>query len=271
MFIMNFKELAIHPEFVDFHLRMLIKMKQSKFSGSIIGLDFKDNKLLSIKFYYVFFEKTDINEDFPIPELKDQYNKYIHYASSNLNSIFSPGCGLTFALKFDFNLEVSKGIFFRIDADNKDLINNVSTLYSEFNFLPEDFEKGLGIFLYARKGKLSENKYIYLKNTKKMEIWDDQYDIPFSKAETIEINNANSSEKKQKFLTIKTGKETTEPFLNKMPEIILKTIKDWDVNLWSKAINPNSEVYSVYLFNKPLFYDPENDLIQIFLNKITKK
>lgn len=257
-------------EFIKFHKQQIDLMKNSNQSGTCIGINFKDGNILSIKFYYVFLEKFSFKKPFPIPELQDGYKKLIDKAAKNISDISLPGCGLTFAIKFDFNLNSTKGLFFRINQDNTALIDNVISNYPEINFNKNEFENGYGVFLTTKGNVISESNYIYLSNTDRLKCWEEKFDISFSGAGTVEINNANSKKRNQKFLLIHEKNKISDQFYSKIPKIVREVINNWDINLWSPAVNPTTEIYSIYIFSKPLTYSPENDLIEVFFNRVNK-
>lgn len=265
---MDLEQLNINPEFLEFHQKLTALMDASNHSGACIGFNFKGETITSIKLYYVFFEKFDLKKPFPIPELKEKYMRLISKASKNINDISSPGCGLTFAIKFDSNLNSTKGLFFRIDDDNSRLTDNIVLNYPEINFKKDDFENGYGVFLTTKENTVSENNYIYLKNTQLLKSWETKYDIDFSNAGTIEINNANSPKRDQKFLLIHEKTKISNQFYSKIPKVIRKSIENWDVNVWCPAINPSTDSYSIYLFSEPVVHSTENNFISTFFKRV---
>lgn len=241
----NFDIILANPEFIDFNKKMLELGKVMEMNHTMVGFNFKNKQIISTKFYYVFFGKGDIQGMFPILELEKDYKNLLNKKSNyHLTTQYTPGGGITFVVKFDKLLNSTKGFYFRLDVDNRDLINNVVNLYPELNFNINDFENGYGQYVLYDNKSVKFNEYLYLRNTNKIK---DTNEIPFSLAKTIELSSSKSINRKEnKFIAIGGHEIVNDNFFDQMPNELKKADKS---NWVCPAINFETGVRSIYYFN----------------------
>ena len=169
--IYDFDSLLTNKEFEAFNSKMFELDKINKMNHTMIGFNYNIEQIISTKFYYTFYSDSNIDKSFPIPELNEVY-KNVHLKISNyhLKEKFVPGGGITFVIKFDNSFNVTRGFFFRVNDDNRKLINNLIRLYPELNFTLDDFENGFGQYVLINKNGIEYNEYLYLKNNEISEI-----------------------------------------------------------------------------------------------------
>lgn len=246
---MDIEKLFYNSYFLSFHNLM------SELSGimnySYIGFNYSEEKVISVKFYYVFFENIDFQGRFPIPELENIYKKMINDSSVyHLTTPFTPGGGCTFTIKFDFDETITKAFFFRVKNNNSEIVHNIQKLYPIFSFNTSDFEDGYGQYVLWKNGDCIKNEYLYLTNSGRIHAIETKYGIHFSKTPCTEISSAGDVASSQKFIALGGDNLMSEAFLDKIPCSIRNIVKGLNVELCCPAVNPSKEEFTIYAYSK---------------------
>lgn len=245
----NFNTILEQQSFRDFNNAIIGLGKIAPLNHTMIGYNFKEQKILSTKFYYVFYDNGKlVKKGFPIPILEKLFNDLLQKQSTtHLTTKNLFGGGITLTIKFDKELNPTQGFYFRVSENNNLLVENITRMYPEFNFERNDFEDGYGQYVLFKNNNIVLNEYLYLRNTSKIP---NSNGIAFSKTNAIEISSANSNYKsEQKFIAFGNNTLFNEKFLAPMP----LHIKNSDPNkMFCPAININNHICSIYLLDRVL-------------------
>lgn len=239
----NFNRILNDSEFIDFNKKMDVFRDILYLNHTMVGFNYTKDKILSTKFYYVFYGELPSSDYFPIKELKDDYKSILpYYSKRHLLTKYLPGGGLTFTIKFDVLNRVSQGFFMRVDRDNSKLISRAKELYSQFHLDDNDFENGYGQYVMLHQDFKEYNQYVYLKSGDKLA---NLYDIPFEKADAVEMSSimTNNDSKPSKIIAIGNSHLVTDSFYHNMPDDLLNL---GCKNLVCPAIDTYSNQYSIY-------------------------
>lgn len=239
-------------DFIEFDTKMKAILNLN-LSHSMLGFNFKNKKITSTKFYYVFYGDLMNFNKFPIPELEDIYMNVMKNRSDyHLQTKHSLGGGLTFVIKFDEELNITKGFYFRVKSENRLFLENTMDLYSHYAIEFDDFESGYGQYVLFKDSKIEKNEYLYLNNVSKIK---DTQNIYFSKAKAIEISSAGDRNiKTKKFIALGGNETIGNDFYASLPSELVKfNKKDWVC----PAINLDSGQQSLYYFNKYVQFSPK--------------
>lgn len=266
---MKFKDIANHGALIEFNQLMWTLKNNLQPNYSFVGLNYKDEEISSIKFYYVFF--NHFSEPFVISELKEIYDRHIKDVSENhLTKPLLPGAGITITIKFDSQMNITKGVFFRVNLENQIFKRNVIESFSEYNFTDDDFEDGFGQYLLIKNGKITTNEYVYLKNVQKIEEIGEQVGINFLESNAVEISSAASKDCcDSKFIALGGSNLIQERFRNSIPKKITNVFNSDELQYCCPAIHPCEEMYSVYVFGKNILHQNSTNPIDYFLKKMT--
>lgn len=267
------KEIINSDTFKEFHIKMTSNIEVEKLSFSYLGINYKGNRIISYKFYYVFFGLESIVY-FPIPELEDYFFQYRSaFSSVHINTQVGVGNGITFTIKFDVNLNVSKGVYFRV-VESSD--NYIKLFLSKINLSIDDyidfFDRNSHLkYLAIGQNGINTRNYIYCHTPSHFNQFDNISDIPFSNSDYIEIST--DWEDSEQFdnmrfislLTLPTQIKRIEDSQEEVKEIIYKLnldlINDSNV-LLLHGYYIFKNIKSVFIFQKNLH---EIDLISNIL------
>jgi hypothetical protein len=266
---MKFKDIANHGALIEFNQLMWTLKNNLHPNYSFVGLNYKGEEISSIKFYYVFF--NNFSEPFVISELKEIYEQHIKDVSEkHLTKPLLPGAGITITIKFDAQMNITKGVFFRVNLENQIFKNNVIKSFSKYNFTDDDFEDGYGQYLLIKNGKITTNEYVYLKNMQKIEAFGEKTGIHFLEAKAVEISSSASKDCcDSKFIALGGSNLIHKRFRNMIPKKITNVFNSDELQYCCPAIHPCEEMYSVYVFGKNILHQDSTNPIDYFIKKMT--
>lgn len=247
----SLQEIVKSPSFVDFNVKMKSLSLDTDLNHTMIGFNYRNNQIISTKFYYVFYEDLALDCLFPIMELKEYYKKYIEQRSEfHFKTKLTSGGGLTFTIKYDEQLNVTRGFFFRLTNNNETFVNRLIRLYPEFNFNSADFESGYGQYVLYNQEGVKTSEYLYLKSTEKLVSIEDKYGISLSETNCIEISSARENNTADhKFIAMGGAPVMKENFKKNIPESIKNIITGTELQFCCPAFT-NEEKYSIYIIGK---------------------
>ncbi len=225
----------------------------SKNSYSYIGINYHDQSVLSLKFYYVFFDIIQFKNHFPIENLKIDFDEYINDASDMVYEPRSNGGGLTIVIKFNQNADKAVGFYLRCNGDNSQYVSNIINCYPELNLNKNDFESGFGRYVMFQNELKENNIYLYLKPNLKLATLENQYGIAYSKSRGIEISCANSMNiNKHKFIALGGAELMSNDFIAKIPDTFKQLAKSLNSVLICPAMNKNGSIFTSYIYNNSI-------------------
>ncbi len=239
----NYNSFLKKDEFIEFYNKMIEFEKVMLLNHTMVGFNYTKNEILSTKFYFVFYGDLPLSNYFPIKELKEDYKSILpYYSKKHLSTKYLPGGGLTLTIKFDAMNKVSKGFYVRVERDNSDLLNRAKKIYSQYHIEDNDFENGYGQYVMLHQDFKEYNQYVYLKSGDKLA---NLYDIPFEKADAVEMSSimTNNDSKPSKIIAIGNSHLVTDSFYHNMPDDLLNL---GCKNLVCPAIDTYSNQYSIY-------------------------
>lgn len=217
----------------------------------MIGYNFNDNGISSIKFYFVFFSNYFIfsKDNFPIPRLREKFEEYYTIKHDYfLKNKFTAGGGLTFTIKFNENGDIKEGFYFRNQSENSKLIQNIIDLYPKLDIHFADFEAGYGNYVLLQNDKILESKYIYLNNTTKLYPLQKESGILYTQCSSVEISSADIKENnKQKFIALSLDNLIDQSFMNIIPDSISSYAFQNKARLICPATSIKRDINSIYL------------------------
>jgi hypothetical protein len=257
--VQDIEDIVKSSIFIDFQKSMVQFSDKIKINHTMLGFNFMKNEISSIKFYYVFFGKLPAAEFFPIPELQNEYDQLISISSEkHLINKYLAGGGLTLTIKFDDKNNASKGFFLRLESDNSRLKANAKKIYGQFHLEDEDFEDGFGQYIMLKGNQIEKSRYMYLKNTGKIQRL---YDIPFDISTAIELSAIETNgTKESKLIAIGTSEMITDEFYRSMPKTIQKLNRS---NLVCPSINLHTKEHSIYYFSMCMSKDGFKNLFSL--------
>jgi len=230
---------------------------------SYIGINYNRNDILSLKFYYVFFESTKLRVNFPIKELANEFELALKNIPRQAFLFGSNGGGITLTFKVNSIGNNSIGFYLRQNGRNEKYVSNIISLYPELNLNESDFEDGFGQYYLLNDNIKEEKQYVYLKPTSKLILLENKYGINYSNARGVEISSANSSKIfEHKFIALGGQELFNDTFVNNVPEEFLKIIND----LKSKMICPATTIDNS--INTCYTYKSNCNLVIDFLNEL---
>jgi hypothetical protein len=264
---MKFKDISNHSALIEFNQLMESLKNETRPNYSCVGFNYKGEEISSVKFYYVFFNHLSI--PFVIPELKETYVQHIKDVSEkHLSTPLLPGAGLTFTIKFDAQMNITKGVFFRVDRNNQSLKDNFIHIFSEYDFDNSDFCDGYGQYLLFKNGKISTSEYLYLHNFQKIEQLGKEFGIRFSDSDMVEISSSGTSDRKNiKFIAIGGSQLIDDCFYNRIPQKIRNLFNSDNLQYCCPAINSIDQTLSVYVYGKKILERDSINPIEYFFKK----
>lgn len=214
---------------------------------SYFGINFNNNEVTSIKFYYVFFDPLIFKLQFPILELKENFEKSISHSSEHVLQYLVSGGGITLTIKFDRHGEASMGYYFRKNGNNEMFISNILDCYPNYKLEREDFESGFGEYVMLSKGRTARSEYIYLENKIKFSKFHEETGINYKLANCIEISSANIKiPNSHKFIAIGGTELFGDSFKKNIPTEFTQLTNKIGAQLICPATFLNREKYSCY-------------------------
>lgn len=245
------------PSFQEFHGLMRNLSNKMELNHLMVGFNFNDEQVLSTKIYYAFYGKMISMEEYPLDVLHEKFLEILPiFSEEHISTKYSPGGGLTFTIKYDENLNESKGFYVRCQGDNAALINTAIKTYNQFELQPEDFDRGFGNYYMYKNGQCTKSQYIYLNNCKKIGTLNN---IPFSKSKSIELSAIRTDiETEKKLIAIGDNSLVSDLFYESIPQELKSLRKE---NFFCPAVNINNTLRSIYYFSKFDLND-ENNIFQ---------
>lgn len=189
----TFANILKNKIFVSFINNAVGEITKNNSNYSYMGINFTGDKIRSFKFYFTYFDSNVEPVLKLIPELWPKFASYSDKLSGyHLHTPSIPGCGLTFAIKFDEHNNYSKGIYFRINSVADVYIEKVLNKFQ----LPVDRYKNsfdrnshLKYLAIDDHGNFSERNYIYCEQCDFLNKYDAESDTRFSTSECLEISS----------------------------------------------------------------------------------
>lgn len=235
------------------YIRFLEKIKKFdakfEFSHSMIGFNFTNDSIVSIKLYFVFYGSGTDVDNFSIVELQSLFRHFYQQRDEYyLTTKMTPGGGITLTLKFDSNLQTTEGFYFRLKQSNQHLIDNIQHIYPKYNFQKSDFESGYGQYVLLKGKEIETKEYLYLKDGTKLIDLENKYGILFSQTKHIELSSANSTDlSSHKFIAIELEKMFTSSFKSKIPAEIVHYATMNKLNFICPAVSISEKIQTIYL------------------------
>lgn len=243
----NLKKISSDVNLFDKRMRMFYNKSEANYS--YIGINYQNQNILSLKFYYVFFDLMQFKNHFPFADLNKNFYDIIEHASDLVYEPKSNGGGLTLTTKFNGLGEKSIGFYLRCNGDNSQFVSNIMNCYPDLSLIKEDFEPGFGSYFMLIDGIITTNNYVYLKPTSKLKELEEKYEIAFSKSQGIEIASANCNfPNKQKFIALGGPELMGKGFLNKIPKNFKEIAEKMNAKFICPAINGGELFNTCYIF-----------------------
>lgn len=245
--------------------RLSLFYKTSELFYSYVGVNYNKNEITSLKFYYVFFDPSIFEFNFPLIALKHDYEKSIERSSSSVFNYLSNGGGITLTIKFNKYGNSSIGYYLRQQANDHTYTRNIINNYPELNLTPNDFEQDYGEYCMLIGGRKEKTYYVYLRPSTHLSLIEKACGIKFSSAKGIEISSANINDRSaHKFIAMGGPELIGEDFLKKIPADFLNLTTSTGAKLICPATSIN------FLNNSCYAYKNKSNLVSEFLNKIKK-
>lgn len=214
-----------------------------------IGVNFTDTKIISLKFYFGFYEPITKQLGNLFLDHHKEFNEFINLWTPTKNRTIK-NTGFTFSLKIDDKFKVTKGFHFRFPFYKS--INFPETKH--FKFIPNDLIN-VGInFEYSNDNVLLKHYYYFDKEYNKQR-FAVEYNQPFVEgASMIEYTESNNFNK----IIAWDFKENIfyKHFLESISKLTIKTELDLIFNkklcYYNRSGNgcyDNNIIKSVYYFN----------------------
>lgn len=266
-----------HPKVIDIYT----KYKSLDKGGNrpelcYFGINFKNDKICSFKFYFAFFRKlTDPEILLFLPHVND-FNKYYHlWEASENRSLEHSGC--TFEVKFKENLDPVLGFHYRLKPGKEayELIGYPNQL--PFSVLDLQTRPGIN-YEYSAEETLRK-KYYYFDSDQHKKYIAERFKVPFAeKAAIIEYTESDNFAKVNvcRFDYSKENMNRPNAF-GSYPQAVMSFIrKKYGLINLSDGYYENSEIRASYFFNTDNssdtpFDDPKNyhiDTLKLFHNAL---
>lgn len=215
---------------------------------SYIGINFNNNAIINIKFYFSFFKRLntfELKKVLPINDLSEFNSYYELWKESDIyNSLHQ---GATFAIKLTPNGKPTHYFHLRLNSLNTK---------SSFNFSDNE-PKNKGICKEYTLDKISTKKYFYYTNKSTIQELSERFDIINSKFNVNVISEIEcvESEEKQKIDLITNNSSYIDEFITQNASIELQNYfkqicENSNFIMFSPGIDNSRKVFSIYFIDK---------------------
>lgn len=229
-----------------------------------IGINFNENQIESIKFYFSFYSLESVNKAVKTGIIEDSiidtfYELYTKAPAQFLNSFEEYGSGITFSVKWNNQGKRSTGIFYRLQNSSilpfeKILVEN---RLNEFSF-----EESKGVFILQDSDKQIYFKYYFYSNDRnlvtkfanKLELSDLLLQTKKIEISSGKGNIINSSDKDLKIILLGNELEISRLYLNtycfpNQKTTIQMFAEENNLNIYCPAFYINKPIQSCYFFH----------------------
>lgn len=211
---------------------------------SYLGFNFSENKITSVKIYFVVYTNTILKSEFPIPELYYLFLKNIQTASPHITEKFSTGGGITFSIKVKLGTNsLEYGYYLRcneLSSEEKETIT-LDKIPFNIKLLPQSW----GVYNTLENAETRLAIYAY---TNPIDLFPTiQHDnIHFQDIRGVEIAKLNNPQD-LKYIYIGGDTLFKDSLIKQIPEELIAFKNTFSLNLVCPAFNQQHKLCSVYL------------------------